>query len=128
MTHSDNCLTFKFAAKASDVPAGSVIKVEVDGVSIALFNVDGEFFALDEICTHAHASLVEGYVEGSVVECPLHGATFCIHTGRALTAPATEDLVKYAVRVENGQVLVGMSSTPLGAGLVPANDVTPTRS
>jgi len=95
-------------AKVGDVPPGSVIKVEAAGKPIALFNVDGSYYATDEICTHAHASLSEGFVMDDTIECPLHGASFSIRTGEALSAPATEPLATYSVRVEGGDILIGI--------------------
>jgi nitrite reductase/ring-hydroxylating ferredoxin subunit len=95
-------------AKVSDIEPGSVIRVEASGRALALYNLDGRFYATDEICTHAYASLAEGFVDGETIECPLHGAAFNIKTGEALTPPATEPLATYSVRVEGDDVLVGV--------------------
>jgi naphthalene 1,2-dioxygenase ferredoxin component len=99
---------FVRVAKVGDVPPGAVIRVAAGGKSIALFNLDGSFYATEDICTHAHASLAEGFVADDTVECPLHGATFSIKTGEALSAPATEPLKTYPVRVEGQDILVGI--------------------
>jgi nitrite reductase/ring-hydroxylating ferredoxin subunit len=96
------------AAKAGAVAPGSVIRVEVAGRAIALYNVDGTYYATDDICTHAYASLAEGFVDGATVECPLHGAQFSIKTGEALSPPASEPLATYAVRVEGEDLLVAV--------------------
>ena len=109
MTPIESSLVFVFVAKVSDVAQGAVIKVEVVGLDLAPFNLDGTFYATDEICTHAHASLAEGFVIGDTVECPLHGACFSIKTGEALSPPATKPLKTYPVRVENGEILVGVT-------------------
>lgn len=93
-------------AKVADVPPGSVIRVEAAGRAIALYNLDGVFYATDEICTHAYASLADGFIDGEAIECPLHGAQFSIKTGEALSPPATEPIATYAVRVEGDDVLV----------------------
>ena len=74
---------------------------------VALFLFDGQVYATDNICTHAHASLVDGVVNGDTIECPLHGACFNFRTGAALTDPATIDLEIYPTRVEDGKVFVG---------------------
>lgn len=95
-------------AKVGDVSPGAVIRVNAAGRPIALFNLDGSYYATDEICTHAHASLAEGFVTDDIVECPLHGATFSIKTGEALSAPATEPLATYAVRVDGEDILIGV--------------------
>jgi nitrite reductase/ring-hydroxylating ferredoxin subunit len=95
-------------AKLAAVAPGAVIRVEVAGRAIALYNLDGTLYATDEICSHAYASLAEGLVDGETIECPLHGATFSIKTGEALTPPAVEPLATYAVRVEGDDILVAI--------------------
>lgn len=95
-------------AKLADVAPGAVIRVEAAGRAIALYNLDGTLYATDEICSHAYASLAEGFLDGETIECPLHGATFSIKTGEALTPPAVEPLATYAVRVEGDDVLVAL--------------------
>ena len=99
---------FVCVAKVGDVAPGEVIKAEAAGKPIALFNLDGTYYATDEICSHAHASLAEGFVIDDCIECPLHGATFSIKTGEALSAPATEPIATYPVRVETNDILVGV--------------------
>jgi nitrite reductase/ring-hydroxylating ferredoxin subunit len=95
-------------AKLGDVAPGAVIRVEAAGRAIALYNLDGTVYATDEICSHAYASLAEGFIDGETIECPLHGATFSIKTGEALTPPAVEPLATYAVRVEGDDILVAI--------------------
>ena len=73
---------------------------------LALFRVGDQFYATDDTCTHAAASLSDGYIEGDVVECPFHSATFCVRTGEALSLPASEPLKTYPVKVEDGSVFV----------------------
>jgi 3-phenylpropionate/trans-cinnamate dioxygenase ferredoxin component len=96
------------AAKTSDVAPGTAIKLAVGDCDIALFNLGGTFYATDESCTHAYASLVDGYIDGDEVECPLHGARFSIPTGEVLAEPATESLATYPVRVEADVILIGI--------------------
>lgn len=108
MSSQTEALTFHEVAKLSDIPAGSITPVQVGELRVALFNVDGVLYATEEICTHAQASLAEGYLCGDQIECPLHGACFSVKTGKALTAPATIDLATYPVRVEQGNVLLGI--------------------
>ncbi|MEQ8651623.1 MAG: non-heme iron oxygenase ferredoxin subunit [Kiloniellales bacterium] len=81
-------------------------KFEYEGKCIAVFNLDGEYFATGGICTHEHAFLSEGYVDGETVECPLHQGLFNIRTGQALSPPVTEGLRTYKTKVEAGQVYV----------------------
>ena len=100
--------SFVRVAKVGDLAPGGVMKVEANGKALALFNLDGSYYATDEICSHAHASLAEGFVIDDCIECPLHGATFSIKTGEALSAPATDPIATYPVRVEADDILVGV--------------------
>lgn len=75
---------------------------------IALFNVDDEYFAIDDTCTHDDSSLADGYVDGDVVECAWHFAKFCIRTGAVLSLPATCPVATYPVKVEGDDVLVDL--------------------
>ena len=88
------------------VPDGEPIEVEVDGRQIALYRVEGDVYATDAICTHAHARLAEGFLEGHEIECPLHQGRFDVRTGKALCPPLTEDVCIYSVRVQDGEVLI----------------------
>ncbi|PHV64929.1 bifunctional 3-phenylpropionate/cinnamic acid dioxygenase ferredoxin subunit [Williamsia muralis] len=73
---------------------------------IALFNIDGDYFAIDDTCSHAEYSLTDGYLDGDQIECELHYATFSVRTGEALTAPATDPVGTYPVRVEDNNIYV----------------------
>ena len=75
---------------------------------ITISNVDNNFFATDNFCTHENASLCDGYIDGDTVECPLHQGVFCISTGKALEAPATIDLKTYKTKIENNFVYVDL--------------------
>jgi nitrite reductase/ring-hydroxylating ferredoxin subunit len=81
---------------------------------VALFRVGDQFYATDDICTHAEASLSDGYVDGDVVECPFHSARFCIRTGKALSLPASEPLKTYPVKIEDGAVCVDITAPSEG--------------
>lgn len=94
------------AASRSDLTEGEVIGVEVSGRSIALYDVDGTIFATDNICTHAYARLSDGWLDGGLIECPLHAARFDVRTGKVLDPPATEDLRTYPVRVVDDEIEV----------------------
>jgi len=94
------------AAPAASIPPGDYATVEVDGVFVAIFNVDGEFLAVEDVCTHDGGGLAGGTVEGDQVICPRHGARFCLRTGRALSPPAYEPVRSYETRVVDGQVEV----------------------
>jgi naphthalene 1,2-dioxygenase ferredoxin component len=94
------------AAALSDVPEGDVIGVQVGGKEIALCEVNGEVFATDNICTHGHARLSDGFLEGREIECPLHQGRFDVCSGVALCAPLTENIRTYTVRIENMRVML----------------------
>ena len=97
---------FVKVARVADVPPGQGRYVDVGGRPIAVFNCGGTFYAVDDTCTHAEASLSEGYVEGTTVECPLHGARFDLRTGAAVWSPAFRPVATYAVRVDSDDVLL----------------------
>lgn len=90
----------------AELPPGSHRVVDVDGVAAAVFNLDGELFAIEDVCTHDGGTLTGGPVQGDCIICPRHGARFSIRTGAALSAPAYEPTACLAVRVENGVVQV----------------------
>ncbi|MEN8129617.1 MAG: non-heme iron oxygenase ferredoxin subunit [Pseudomonadota bacterium] len=83
--------------------------VDVDDVLIAVFNLDGEFYAIEDICTHDGGTLTGGDIEGKEIICPRHGARFDITTGEVLADPAYEDLPTFAVRVKDGMVQIQTS-------------------
>lgn len=90
----------------ADLPPGEARRVDTSP-AIAVFNLDGTFYALADLCSHGNASMSEGYLEDDcTVECPVHTARFCLKTGQALTQPATIDLATFAVDVEDGQIYV----------------------
>ncbi|HBO3207947.1 non-heme iron oxygenase ferredoxin subunit [Pseudomonas aeruginosa] len=104
-------MSFEKACEAGDVPAGEGLKVERNGIEVAIFNVDGEFFATQDRCTHGDWSLSEGgFLEGDVVECSLHCGKFCVRTGKVKAYPPTEPLMVFPVRVEGGEVYVDFSA------------------
>ena len=92
------------AAAQDALPLDDVIGVAVDGRQIALYSVDGDVYATDNICTHGHARLCEGFLEGHEIECPLHQGKFDVRTGIPTCAPATESVRSYPVKIEGGRV------------------------
>jgi apoptosis-inducing factor 3 len=99
---------------------GGVLGVEVDGTEIALFRIGDEVHATDGVCTHAHALLADGFVEGDTIECPLHQAQFEIRTGKALSGPATEDLKVYPVKIDGGDILIDLVTSAAASPPMPA--------
>ncbi len=96
---------------ASDVPPGTALKVTVGDLTLAVFNLDGDFFATDDTCTHGFASLSEGYIEDGIVECPWHGGSFDIRTGAPREEPCRVPLRVYAVTVRDTDVWVDLDGT-----------------
>jgi len=91
------------------VPEADVTSVVIDGREIALYEVEGEVFATDNLCTHGAARLSDGFLEGREIECPFHQGRFDVCTGKAMCAPLTQDIRVYPVRIENKRVLVNMA-------------------
>jgi nitrite reductase/ring-hydroxylating ferredoxin subunit len=93
---------------ADDVAAGTALKIELEkeGLTLAVFNVDGEFYVLDDMCTHGPGSLSEGYIEGDVVECNFHNGQFNIRTGEVVLPPCIIPMKTYPTTVENGKVVI----------------------
>lgn len=92
--------------RADELPPGQAKQVHIGGRVLALYNINGAFYATDDTCTHALASLSEGYLDGDVIECPLHQGCFHIPSGKALGPPVIQDLRTYPVNVVDGEILV----------------------
>ena len=93
-------------ARVDDLEPGSMTMVEVDGKPVLLANVDGEFYAVSDICTHEEYNLSEGSLEGCEVECPGHSAFFDLKTGDVTDGPAMDPLETYSVQIEDGAVFI----------------------
>ena len=85
-------------ANASDLSEGKGMRVHAGSRTLTLFNIDGEFYAIDEWCPHETGPLSGGYIDGNLVMCPFHFAEFDIRTGRVMSPPATRDVKSYSVR------------------------------
>ena len=93
-------------AKAADIGVGQMRIVEAGGQRIALCNVGGTLYAIQDVCTHDDGPLGEGTLRGDVVECPRHGARFDVRTGAAVRMPAIVPVKTYPVRVDGADVIV----------------------
>lgn len=93
-------------AKTDEVQEEEPKAVQVGNQYIAIYRVDGKFYATDDICTHEFASLCEGFIDGDIIECPLHAGQFHIPTGKAMSPPVTEDLKTFAVKLEGDDLYV----------------------
>jgi len=110
-------VSFRPVLAEHELKEGQVRRVEVEGRVVALWRAAGGVYATDDTCTHEKASLSEGEFDPQAgqVACPRHGARFDVRTGRALTLPAYRPLRTYPVRVEDGQILVGLPAPGAGA-------------
>ena len=98
---------FVKVAKTDEIVPGQGKMIEVgDNKKIALFNVEGSFYAIDDTCTHRGGPLSEGVLEGKQVTCPWHGATYDVTTGEVLGPPAPQGVARYNVRVEGSDIEV----------------------
>ena len=95
-------------AVRSEIPTGGKKLVDLDGRAIALFNVDGEYFAIDDVCTHDGGPLAEGELEGIAIRCPRHGARFDVRSGKALGFPAFEPVETHSVDVRGEDIYVAL--------------------
>ncbi len=98
--------TWQRVTDASAIQEDDPQKFTIGDEEIALYNVDGDIYATSNTCTHAFASMADGFQENGEIECPLHEGRFDIKTGKMLCAPLVEDLKTYEVKVEDGAVFV----------------------
>jgi len=94
--------------ESSLIPDGERLVVDIDGRGIAIFNVNGTFYAIGDECTHDEGSLGEGQLDGFVITCPRHGACYDIRSGAALSLPAVFETPVYPVRVKDGNIEIGI--------------------
>ena len=97
---------FVRVGRADEIPAGEKKIFDLDGYGVVVVNLGGEYYAIEDVCTHDGGPLGEGELENGHIICPRHGARFDVRTGDALTMPAFEPVAKYEVRVENGDLLI----------------------
>jgi naphthalene 1,2-dioxygenase system ferredoxin subunit len=95
-------------ASVGDVEPGQCLRRVVRGRAIALCNVHGQLYAIDDRCTHGSASLSEGWLEGCEIECPLHQGRFDVTSGRATAAPCVEGVQSFPIRIEGDRVLISV--------------------
>ena len=98
-----------FRLAAADVPAGQARQIRPpDREPLAVYHIDGEFYATDDTCTHGQASLSEGEIDGGLIICPYHGGAFCIRTGEVRSAPCTQPVRVYAVVREGDELCIDL--------------------
>ena len=92
--------------KADQVASGTALRVEAAGLTVAVYNLDGEFYVTDDACTHGPGSLSEGYIDGDVIECNFHNGQFNIKTGEVVAPPCMIPVKTYPTTVEDGTVFI----------------------
>lgn len=92
--------------RKSDVAEGQAIKIEKNGLVLAVFNLDGEYFVTNDTCTHGPGSLSEGCIDGDTVECDFHNGVFNIRTGEVVAPPCMIPLKTYPASVEGDEVTI----------------------
>lgn len=97
-------------ARIDEIEEGAGKRIEFDGKYIAVFNVGGEFFAIDDTCSHEEASLAQGEVEDYLVECPLHGSRFDVRSGEPKAFPAIMPVKTYKIVVEGDDLIIDIGS------------------
>jgi 3-phenylpropionate/trans-cinnamate dioxygenase ferredoxin subunit len=95
-------------APASELPNGERLFVEVEGKSLVIFNIAGQFFAIGDICSHDDGPVGEGDLEGYNIVCPRHGGEFDVRDGKAVQLPAVVDIPAYPVKVVDSLIQVGL--------------------
>ncbi len=92
--------------QTGDVAPGAALKVEIEGLALAVFNVGGTFYVTDDACTHGPGSLAEGYIEDDIVECNFHNGQFNIRTGEVVSPPCMVPVRTYPAAIIDGQVAI----------------------
>lgn len=105
-TLTQNNGTWHPVGPGSELPPGEMMGVEIGSQRIVIYNVDGEFYATHNVCTHAFALLSDGWLEDDVIECPLHAGRFNVRTGKALGDPVECDLQIFPTRLVDGAIEV----------------------
>jgi 3-phenylpropionate/trans-cinnamate dioxygenase ferredoxin component len=98
------------ACPLADIPEGGTVRVELAGLPVCLARVQGQVYAIQDVCSHADVPLSEGEVDGTTVECWLHGSRFDLTTGKPIGPPATEPVPVYDTTIEGETVLVRLES------------------
>ena len=99
-------MAFVKAARVSDIPPGRIRVIELGEEDVAVCNVDGEIYAVANVCTHDGGPLGDGYLLGDEIECPRHGARFNVRTGEVKTLPAIVPIPTFGVKIEGDEIWI----------------------
>jgi 3-phenylpropionate/trans-cinnamate dioxygenase ferredoxin subunit len=97
---------FVRVASVADLPSGQRLLIDIDDLTVAVFNVEGDYYCIEDVCTHDDGPVAEGALDGFSIECPRHGALFDIRDGSVLSMPAVVPVPTYEVRIEGDDILV----------------------
>lgn len=97
---------FVKVAKTSELPPGTRKLIDFEEVTVAVFNIDGQFYCIEDVCTHDGGPVAEGELDGFSIECPRHGALFDVRDGAVLSMPAVVPVPTYEVKVEGDDIFV----------------------
>jgi 3-phenylpropionate/trans-cinnamate dioxygenase ferredoxin component len=104
-------LNFVKIASVGDLPENERLFFELEGQPLVIVNLAGKLFAFGDVCTHDNGPLGDGELDGFEIICPRHGARFDIRTGKATKSPAFKDIPSFPVKVENGEIFIGIEKT-----------------
>ena len=107
-TFDESKIEFYDIAPADELPPGERLFVEIEGQSLVIFNIAGQFFSIADICSHDDGPVGEGDIEGYHVVCPRHGGEFDVRTGKAVQLPVVVDIPAYPVQVRDGNIFIGI--------------------
>lgn len=108
-----------------EIAPGEALKVELGGLCLAIFNVDGRFHVTDDACTHGPGSLSEGYLDGEVIECNFHQGCFNVRTGEVVAPPCVVPLKTYGSVIDDDALYVELEEPPAITAASPDSDSTP---
>jgi 3-phenylpropionate/trans-cinnamate dioxygenase ferredoxin subunit len=105
----DDGYTFYKIAPVNEIPQNERLFIEISGLPIVIYSLNGEYYATGDVCSHDNGSLGEGQIEGYEVICPRHGARFDIRTGKVTHLPAARDIPSYPIKITDGYLSVGIA-------------------
>lgn len=111
LLHQDADLNFIEIAKASELPNGERLFIEIENIPIVIFNIAGKLFAIGDVCTHDSGPLGDGMLEDFNIVCPRHGAEFDVRNGKAMMLPAVVDIPAYPIKLVDGYIHIGVPKT-----------------
>lgn len=105
---SEDKITFYTVCQITDIPDGERLFLDISGIPVVIFNINGQFYAIKDECTHDNGPLGEGDLDGFSLSCPRHGACFDVRNGKVTCPPAVEDTRIFPVKVEGQEIQLGL--------------------